>query len=571
MNSKSKIPRLTILICPQCKEIPIINLSFQHPIIIHLQCKCGSSSYYLNDYFQLLQTENLTQDNCCNYEKNHKTKIANDYCINCTKWICSDCVKTHAKNNTKHLVIPFELKIDINCKKHLDNIIDYFCKVCSKGICDQCYEKHYNHLITNLNELQLIIDVDSIRKELNKAKNYISIFKNQEQQKILAECNNNKKIEQVLINYVNENFLLCKLIDIMLNTYKLLSMNKNYQILLNLSHYSKIQIVYFTEDPYNYSLQTRESRIKFFYETNYIIQTKFNLSHIKNINTISFGHCSILDACVMIDGRIASVHQDNSLRISNLINYITELTIKDAHKGEIKRINQTKNGKILTCSMDSNIKIWNIKGISFSCEATLFIGCDGYYANEISNNRIVSCGTSSFPIKIWMGVPPYKCIKTLGFNGLWGQTYSAIQLRNQEILLSSSNDQTVKFWNINSKKCFKTIKYSTLFPKDPITQLENGLIGILFTPRIFFVNPINFSIELIISYGVSTYSLLFKEINGVLIFHQDNGTIVTFDVKSYQKKNVKILSEQKIQNILFLEGGRFASCSFDGTIKIFSY
>ena len=130
-------------------------------------------------------------------------------------------------------------------------------------------------------------------------------------------------------------------------------------------------------------MQTRESQIKFFYETNYIIQTKFNLSHIKKINTINFGHCSILDACVMIDGRIASVHQDNSLRISNLINYITELTIKDAHKGEIKRINQTKKGKILTCSMDSNIKIWNIKGISFSCEATLFIGCDGYYVNEI--------------------------------------------------------------------------------------------------------------------------------------------------------------------------------------------
>ena len=62
-------------------------------------------------------------------------KLAENYCMECKKWICIDCKNlfhnTYFKDHILVLEEPLELK---KCKVHNDKIMDLFCKDCSREV-----------------------------------------------------------------------------------------------------------------------------------------------------------------------------------------------------------------------------------------------------------------------------------------------------------------------------------------------------------------------------------------------------------------------------------------------------
>ena len=85
-------------------------------------------------------------------------KQAENYCIQCKKWICIDCKtlfhNSYFKEHTLVLEEPFELKM---CKTHSDKLMDLFCNDCQQEVCYLCGrngENHDGHKIITMNEFR---------------------------------------------------------------------------------------------------------------------------------------------------------------------------------------------------------------------------------------------------------------------------------------------------------------------------------------------------------------------------------------------------------------------------------
>lgn len=119
-------------------------------------CKIGSIDTSLEEINKVLdethQTRTQKKKDIC---ATHK-KLAEDYCIECKKWLCGECKKifhdSYFKDHNLVPEVPFEFK---KCKNHDDNKKDLFCTSCSEEICHFCNRKgesHEGHPIMTLME-----------------------------------------------------------------------------------------------------------------------------------------------------------------------------------------------------------------------------------------------------------------------------------------------------------------------------------------------------------------------------------------------------------------------------------
>ena len=87
--------------------------------------------------------------------------MADNYCIQCKKWICIDCINLFHNNYFKdHNLVseePFEYK---ECKDHTGKLMDLFCSDCHKEVCHFFFffgENNEGHKIITLNDYKINI------------------------------------------------------------------------------------------------------------------------------------------------------------------------------------------------------------------------------------------------------------------------------------------------------------------------------------------------------------------------------------------------------------------------------
>jgi len=117
-------------------------------------------------------------------------------------------------------------------------------------------------------------------------------------------------------------------------------------------------------------------------------------------------------------------------------------------------------------SKDSTIKIWNLT--TYECLKTLlghtnFI-CDFELTLATSTQKacLVSC-SSDATIRVW-NLSSYECINVLNGHKESVKGLKRLPLKlnenrqiEEECLLSTSSDNTVKAWNLNTSECLYTI------------------------------------------------------------------------------------------------------------------
>ena len=140
----------------------------------------------------------------------------------------------------------------------------------------------------------------------------------------------------------------------------------------------------------------------------------------------------------------------------------------EGHSRDIKSVKLLNETKIVTCSVDKSIKIWNLT--TGQCEKTL----KGHtkWVNEIlilSDKRIASCSDDE-TVRIWkfrsmLGIVSKKVLKghTSSVESIAKIFIESINTKNLTFesnmhLLSGSSDKTIKLWDIDSGKCLRTFE-----------------------------------------------------------------------------------------------------------------
>ena len=156
-NSSEKIESYILdnkklwLICPKCKDIPLLTLKLDNEskdVCILLKCRCSNyreELYNIKEYLSQI-TQKQKQKMSCTANPAHSGYLAVNYCFQCQQFLCSLCKTIHDTLNKEHSISDEEISIDKICDRHIEgNEIISHCAECNMNLCSTCLKEHNIH------------------------------------------------------------------------------------------------------------------------------------------------------------------------------------------------------------------------------------------------------------------------------------------------------------------------------------------------------------------------------------------------------------------------------------------
>ena len=500
-----------LTLCPQCNNNPLLYLNKEQPKDILIQCAhCEYNQYNsLHKYLYQLNTISHIKRNDNDKKCNTHNQIYNKYCIQCKLYLCNQCT-THES----HKVIS------------LDNIISttYITNKVNEG---------YNHINIYCNELKK----DKINHYINKINQLEYSY-----QSFLTINNNILDIIMIIINNYNNNHY---------NYY-------TRENIINIINKYEIKI---------YNCNNTKELINYYNNYNILIN-HVDINNINNIKTI-YEHSKFVNSLLLLsDGRLASCSEDKTIKIYDIKNnYHCDITL-EGHTDCVTYISQLYNNILISCSSHT-IKIWSITQSSYQCDYTINNAHNDYIYKVIplTNNRIASCSADK-TIKIWNSNHPYNLINTL--NGHNNYVTSIIQLKDKDILISGSWDNTLRKWNLLTYQCVKIINNVWCY-NNSLLEIDNNRIIVGGYNVITIVNISNDIIEhQIENYKLDRAYSFLKLRDGNILCGCSNGLICLYDIKlntlSFRQEKIH---KERVYCLLNINKNQFISSHKE--IKVWEY
>ncbi|MBD2520649.1 NACHT domain-containing protein [Nostoc sp. FACHB-973] len=154
------------------------------------------------------------------------------------------------------------------------------------------------------------------------------------------------------------------------------------------------------------------------------------------------------------------------------------------HMNRVRTVAFSPDGQILASgSFDQTIRLWNVQ--TGECLKILQGHSSHIYAVTFSpQGNIVASASSDQTVKVW-NLATGECLKTLqghtnivssiAFSPvsleLTTDTSDDIRWHHRQILATGSHDETIKFWDINTEECLKTLSFDRTYEGMNITGI----------------------------------------------------------------------------------------------------
>ena len=552
--------------CLSCNLIPLINITYEknNPIISYECPNKHNGNKNINEFIKLSKNHSIFNEKCgeCNKNQEIKDNIFS-YCSKCNKFICEKCFNKHRDN--KHMLIDGD-RFDSICIKH-SNTFSSYCINCKRNLCIYCVNEHENHKKVYLSNIIFSKD------EKNELIYKINEFK--------ESINKIDKIKNDIIKelekYKENNLILIKFIEDLLGTYEYEDKNNNmnYNVIQNLkniqNHYSNNKfhilekIIEKSQKFITFIQNIQNSK-----EMNSLKCKKIIKSHSKSVN-----HISILQ-----DGRLASCSSDNSFIIYDIKTFEPQITC-NLHSSGIFSFTQLEDGRIITCSEDKTMKMIKVDNEKYTIEQTLQ-GHNGKVVKiiEFNKNELISISNDN-SMKFWninKENRNFTCIKSVTFQNSENYCIGILKIKENEFVTVSNGDNTIKFWNYTNYSLIKEIKgINPDFTYHQICLINENILCVC-----------NYDELGLILFNINSRELI-KKITGLqniyaFIECMDGNFLCTAKEKNdfkiikfkYENNDLKKISEinqastNLIYDVIELYDGSIVSCGYDNLIKIWS-
>ena len=551
--------------CPECNLICSLILEYNEDNP-NINYKCENKHkgiISLEEYMSKYNKFALSKEKCDGCGKIQKDiKGTFGYCSKCIKFLCYPCQLNHP-NGDRHDIFNY-IRYDSLCKIH-SNGFDSYCVNCQKNLCIYCKKEHLFHDIIDLSLINYSkereIKVNEEIKKVEKKIEGLEIIK----QNIIKEIDKIKESTKYEI----------KFIKLLLSAYHYENQlyNLNYYVIQNITNIEKL-------------FKTNKINIidKIYKEGNKYIQLLKVLQNIKsnsfnnNFKNLNYHTKSINHIHQLNDGRLISCSSDSSLNIYNNNSYELQLSIKE-HSDCIRSFTQLNDERIITCSSDKTMKIIKLIGEDkYQIEQTLQGHTDQVYKIiEIKENKLISISTDK-TMKIWKlnNENTFECIKTITFQNSESNC-NIFRLNENQFVTSSYNDKCLKFWNSNIYSNIATLNnIETDYGFKRMCLLEDDLlcVGGNNSKGFYLIKISNHQLIKNIPGPKNIYSII-ECLDGLflcsIIDENGNNCLVKY---KYEEENLKkIIQKEKVHNshiytCVELNDGIIASGGNDSIIKL---
>ena len=225
-----------IITCEKCNSIPKLILWSKNKVKIYC-CECDKNEYkdisYFKKFVKKENKEELPDLLNCNYNKNHSTK-AIEYCLQCTKYLCKECIKYHniSFEGKNHITVQQKINNQYYCQKedHKEYILNRFCRTCYKYLCPKCVCPHKD-------EECFLFDNNKIRQKIEKIINNVTKVSNliEAEEKnlniFLKGIENKMKALRIKFEeYKERNNKILLFYKLLINNYLKINSIRNYNI-----------------------------------------------------------------------------------------------------------------------------------------------------------------------------------------------------------------------------------------------------------------------------------------------------------------------------------------------------
>ena len=235
------------------------------------------------------------------------------------------------------------------------------------------------------------------------------------------------------------------------------------------------------------------------------------------------------------------------------------------HSEGILSICQLDDGTIVSGSYDKSIMIgdYTIKSAHDICITKVI---------TLPNNRIASCSADK-TIKIWKSNPPYSDTPIKVLEGHSNDVTFLLYIKERDILISGSNDVTLRLWNMSTYQCDKVIEGVDCCFTNSLYQIDKDRVIVGGVNSFSIVNIDKCIIEKIIEDKSIEYVDCFLKLrdNKTILCGCINGIFCFYDMNTKQYKITKNNHNDDISDLLFKDDNTFLSCSWDNTIKVWKY
>ena len=231
---------------------------------------------------------------------------------------------------------------------------------------------------------------------------------------------------------------------------------------------------------------------------------------------------------------------------------------ENAHKGWISSLCELPENRLISCSDDFYIKIWNYQ------QYELFLLCDikehtdwVYKVINLPENRFASCSWDQ-TIQIWSSFPPYDQLATLKEKG----SIECISFLKKNGNLISSCCNSLSFWNIEVYNKETMLEGICTGFRNGLVELSNGeIVASTVDYTIVIIDPIMFvvlqEIEDEESIGKSSSICLLGDNSFIYV---NDGWIcqIAFNREKYELiYKVKIEKELKGRGVVMIDNGNY--------------
>ena len=257
-------------------------------------------------------------------------------------------------------------------------------------------------------------------------------------------------------------------------------------------------------------------------------------------------------------------NNNNQYNENSYKNFWLKNSIEEAHNDAIVNLIELHNKKIMTCSYDKSMKVWNIDAITkkITCEEVIPVENKIMCLLEFEPNKILF-GSQTAEIGL-MDLAQSQSKKELFFFRGHLLGVNCLVKLNQKLFASASNDTDIRIWDYYNRQCIKILSGhdSNIFC---LIKLNDNLLCSSGADKIIKIFNWEENKCVYNSDENNTWiKSLLKLNNRTIISGSDDGVIKFWGENESQIK----AHEDSVRNLCNIGDKYIASSSFDKTVKI---